>query len=66
MKLKKFLTKIYKGKYIKIKKDGKCIGNGLASTFVEITNEEIMNMQIKAIEPVNDEMINIFIGEENG
>lgn len=66
MKLKKFLTKIYKGDYIELIKDGKCMGSGLSSMFVEVMNKEIMNMQIKEIKPVNEETVEIFIGEKNG
>lgn len=66
MKLKKFLTKIYKGDYIELIKDGKRMGGGLSSVFVEVMNKEIMNMQIKEIKPVNEETVEIFIGEKNG
>ena len=66
MKFKKFLTKIYKGDYIELIKDGKCIGSGIPSVFVEVMKKEIMNMQIKEIKPVNEETVEIFIGEKNG
>lgn len=66
MKLKKFLTKIYKGNYIELIKDGKCMVSGLSSVLVEVMNKEILNMQIKEIKPVNEETVEIFIGEKNG
>ena len=66
MKVKKFLTEIYKGKYVRVKKDGKCVERGIAIVFAEIASKQILNMQVKAIEPINDEMIEIVIGEENG
>lgn len=66
MKLKKFLTKIYKGNYIELIKDGKCMGSGIPSVFVEVMNKEILNKQIKEIKPVNEVAVEIFIGEKNG
>nr|DAH99157.1 MAG TPA: hypothetical protein [Caudoviricetes sp.] len=66
MKLKKFLTKIYKGNYIELIKDGKCMGSGIPSVFAEVMNKEILNMQIKEIKPVNEVAVEIFIGEKNG
>ena len=34
--------------------------------FVEVMNKEIVNMQIEEIKPVNEETVEIFIGEKNG